>query len=794
MNEEQQKHIQHIQHPQNISSIPQPVWQPVVQQPIQQPAQQSAPQPTPQQHTVPQQPVITPRLKKGRRISLRGFLIGCSLFFLLILWIVWFSWYYFLQNPDQLGGALDITTIRDLLIIFSLLFFGGLFFAGLSFLVLNVYRLATIKEGRKIGYWVGAIIGFFLVWVTVVWWTYTIDQINDIAGRDVVTSNDIVLVQVPFRWGPQYAHTLNAPLIAPASLRFDLNIPSFERARQATIGSDQIQQVRLDCGNEQSVWLLSDGIRFGGSCLYEKKWDYPLTLVVTHIDRTTNETRETLIPSQSVTFNSEITISTSEWPYTLNDPQTEIILWQAPIKTFFDATAIFTDLSLPEFRILRDLDGDGETDKENDTSFAYQYRQPRLQQSYFSLPAFGGREYELQLRVLQGDVPICEVIATNQWETKYSLSTLFDDTNTPIVDYRFDIIDLSTNRSIETIPSKNGKASVEFPNGWGSYSAKVTFITDEGKTGRCETDTIEIGSVDFDVSYIIDYTSPWSPRPTALTDEWEAYRDGDTIVISRIPTILMLDINRISPSSNDVTLSVALDNTPILPVDKNMYEITINTPQEQYITITVSDKNSDATTSIELPIRVQVATVRWTLLALPDTVGTDPFDVSLDASTISISDSDDEIIYFSRFFGDGVENLNSTQGKITHTYKYDYRQESWEYRPYVVITTKKWVEQRVDISSPLFVKKPTRESNIRVNSHPAQIALAWETISLSLTTDWLPTQMVRDFDNGKTLECEGRECVDVTALYDQPGTYVIKTTVTFDDNTTTNATVKIIVE
>jgi hypothetical protein len=63
--------------------------------------------------------------------------------------------------------------------------------------------------------------------------------------------------------------------------------------------------------------------------------------------------------------------------------------------------------------------------------------------------------------------------------------------------------------------------------------------------------------------------------------------------------------------------------------------------------------------------------------------------VTLDASTTTITDKDDEIIYFSRDFGNGKKVVNSSQSRTKHTYTYDESSQNGSYLPSVTITTKK---------------------------------------------------------------------------------------------------------
>jgi hypothetical protein len=54
----------------------------------------------------------------------------------------------------------------------------------------------------------------------------------------------------------------------------------------------------------------------------------------------------------------------------------------------------------------------------------------------------------------------------------------------------------------------------------------------------------------------------------------------------------------------------------------------------------------------------------------------DPFTVQLDASTTIVNDPNDEIVYFTRDFGDGEIKKNFSQSIVSHTYRYDNKNEN----------------------------------------------------------------------------------------------------------------------
>jgi len=63
-----------------------------------------------------------------------------------------------MNNPTQLTSVgLDPNTTKTLLQTFSVLFFGLLTFLGIGLLVVNLYRLISVKNKSKIGYIFGAL-------------------------------------------------------------------------------------------------------------------------------------------------------------------------------------------------------------------------------------------------------------------------------------------------------------------------------------------------------------------------------------------------------------------------------------------------------------------------------------------------------------------------------------------------------------------------------------------------------------------------------------------------------------
>jgi hypothetical protein len=182
------------------------------------------------------------------------------------------------------------------------------------------------------------------------------------------------------------------------------------------------------------------------------------------------------------------------------------------------------------------------------------------------------------------------------------------------------------------------------------------------------------------------------------------------------------------------------------------------------------------------------------LLVTPDTVWISPFEVKFDASTTTINDIQDEIVYFTWDFGDGEIKENLSQSIISHIYTYDFESENGTFYPKVIIQTKKGREVVVWSGTMILVQKPNIVLEINIVSHPAQIANIWEKVDMSLDLDWLPDDIIRDFWNWNTLECGGRECTDASQIYSQPWDYTIKAKVSYPNKPTIEGKINLIVK
>lgn len=156
-----------------------------------------------------------------------------------------------------------------------------------------------------------------------------------------------------------------------------------------------------------------------------------------------------------------------------------------------------------------------------------------------------------------------------------------------------------------------------------------------------------------------------------------------------MPTILQLTLSSVSPDGPSVVKQILLDGTPILSSDGKTFEIKIDTNADHQITILIQDATRGIKTQQTLTVKVNREDIIGKLVVKPGTVGTDPFTVTFDASTTVVNDPTDEIVYFSRDFGDGEVKKNLSQSIISHTYIYDQAKQLGEYIPVLTMQTKK---------------------------------------------------------------------------------------------------------
>lgn len=163
--------------------------------------------------------------------------------------------------------------------------------------------------------------------------------------------------------------------------------------------------------------------------------------------------------------------------------------------------------------------------------------------------------------------------------------------------------------------------------------------------------------------------------------------NGDRIVIDSLPIDLQVRVNDISPKPTSATLTMRLDDAFMIKKTPTLFETTVSEKKDHTITIRVQDEQG-TTVDKTLTVSLNQSVIQGVLKA-DSYAGTEPFTVTLDASTTKLNDDTDEIIYFTWDFDDGEVAKNVSQGRITHIYTFDQQKQTGQYRPKVTVTTKK---------------------------------------------------------------------------------------------------------
>lgn len=732
--------------------------------------------------------------KPGSKVSMRGVIIGCWILFMFVIGWLSLVFYNLMNNPAQLTSVgLDPNTTKILLQTFSVIFFGLLTFLWIGLLIVNLYRLVTVKNKSKVGYIFGSILWFIVFIFAIVLWASIITKIKNFSVDNILDSDKLIMPYIQFKDETKYIRSdATMRLIAPATMYYTLNNNYFNSQIVPPLGQVNFIEMFLDCGNGQKLKLNLTTAQFDGSCIYFKKWEYQLNLETSYINIPTSERLQKTFSGWSIIFESEISVTPTKNDLTFNDAKTEMIVGKAPTKVMYDASSVFKDLGLSDYKIIWDFNGDGTQDKQNNVATTFVYNEAKLYNIYVRFPALNNFIYTFPVRVEQSDVPVCEVIVTKGDGKNYNITTHFFDETVKITSYQFDILDRNNkDSSVYTIKNNNGIFTYQFP-GAGLYAIQNTFITEDDKQGQCESDDIQVGVSDFQINYDTYFKSPQSPQFQKVTDQWVVSSISGELILTEIPTIIKLQVNQITPNTPTATKKVLLDGKQIISTDGNTFEFTIDDNQSHEATLIVEDVPSGAKTEIIIPIKVNRADIIWKLIVTPDTVGTDPFTVKFDASTTVINDPSDEIVSFTWVFGDGTGSIKKdfSEAIISHTYRYDSANNNGNYHPVVTIKTKKGLEVSVSPDNDIIVKRANQTLTISIPDYPAQQANIGDRVGFSIEFNGLPTQILRDFGDGKTLTCNTRqECWSTTHIYTSPGTYAIKAAVAYQDQPTIDGTI-----
>jgi len=165
--------------------------------------------------------------------------------------------YNLMNNPTQLSSVgLDPTTTKTLLQTFSVIFFGLLTFLGIGLLIVNLYRLITVKNKSKTGYILGSFFGFILFIFAIVLGARVITMVQNFSVENILDSDKLIMPYLQLKDGTKYTReNVTLKLIAPATMFYTLNNTYFNSQIVPSLGQVNFTEILLDCGNGQKLTL-----------------------------------------------------------------------------------------------------------------------------------------------------------------------------------------------------------------------------------------------------------------------------------------------------------------------------------------------------------------------------------------------------------------------------------------------------------------------------------------------------------------------------------------------------------
>ena len=163
---------------------------------------------------------------------------------------------------------------------------------------------------------------------------------------------------------------------------------------------------------------------------------------------------------------------------------------------------------------------------------------------------------------------------------------------------------------------------------------------------------------------------------------------NDSITSTLAPIDIQIAIDKIVPSMPETaTITAVLNNQTMNAAKSNIFIGRAYGPKPQQMKVIIDDGKGNLSEKV-WTITFNQSALRGSLLADPVT-GIEPLVVSFDASTISTTDTQDQIIYFTWDFDDGNVSKNISYSKMEHTYYFSMDKAQIVYNPSVTVQTKK---------------------------------------------------------------------------------------------------------
>ncbi len=716
----------------------------------------------------------TNKVKRWSSISIKWFIIWCVWFFFLFLLITIWALYWVITNPDTLSAVwLEVETVRNLLMIFAVLFFWLLFFFSFFLLVSNLYKFFTVKLS-KFKYIIWSLLWWIFLLVSLVFWTISIININDLTWEVEIATDNLVNWYLLKKWW-EIELIWERPLIAPSYFRFQVNEWVFIDSLPSEVWNVQnISSLEIDCDNWQTLeksWnIFWDSWFFDWECLYTSQWDYDIELVVNYM----SEWQDTSLSENvmSLSFDSEINISVNWWSYDMNQSRTEMLIGQTPSNVRFDAWSLFTDLWLPEVNVDWDLTWDWEVDQSNTSNLVHTFRDARLNNVHFRLPDISDDYYLIALRTQESSVPSCNISYDPRSWNNYSIDVSAPASASPQT-YDIEIVNLSEDLVEQEETSRDWSFNVPLSE-WENYIIYWSYETSDWEVWTCESEEFYSLVDSYEIDYSI-YLKRWSELDYTQVDLNEDFE----LEIDVIPTDIRVVVDDIDPDPDaSYDLSVLFDWETFLSEWDDSFEYEFRWEEWSYdIEIEVEDNRWNVV-SENIDVIVEELPVIPILELSPDS-WEEPLRVNLDASASRVTNPDDSIVYYSWDFWDWETISNSNQWQISHTYSFDSDRGDWEYDACVTVRTREWESE--EICQKVFVQREQRSADINIPSHPTQSARVWDRVEFEVSTDWSIDSIQWDFWNWRTASWEWRSYATATTTYDEAWDYRIRVVVEYED-------------
>ena len=758
--------------------------------------------------------------------SFKRLAIWCGAVLFIILIGFWVTLTSLIKNPDALMWIwVDAAVAKTLLQVFSALLFWSVIILMLWVIIANIYRLITVKNQSKKKYIWWLIWWFFwaawiwaLMWL-VLWLTNRIIVEKSETNWPIVQPYLVGVVEkaedeFKFRYDSNGEFWTNYPLIAPAEFAFRLNSSKLLQDQNKILWTNTtIQSLTVICGNKQNQRLDLSGdikqiednqtVAFKWRCLYGQKGTYVYSLEIVYKNDIKGEILKKIVrfDNTPLNFKSEVLVKLTTTSSSSSNNTTsrilptnwEFLLWKAPAKVTLDTTQVFIDYWLSEYNTVWDMDWDIKNDRENQVKFDYSYAIPQVYHPTFKFPDLYDFKYTFPVRVTPSDIPVCQIKVENfKWTKKYNIFSYFIDPAdaAKISSYNYTIRNIKYTNPHEIMKDQPQEINYTFPEQW-TYVVILDYVTVDGKQWWCESEPIQMEKEKFDVQYAILAlnTETWKFKELCNSKSTTNKRCSE-ISLETVPQTYQLQIKSVSPYSNTLKKVITLNDNPLLNEndtytfdisDEGRYELKIITSDvgrwmdEEEITINFVAQKPEIVwlitiSSSEKDEAQRTAVTEWF----------EPLTVILDASKTEVNIEWDEIIYFTRDFGDGEIKRNIQNWVVAHTYNYDYAKENWIFQPKVTIRTRSWKEETIKWPT-LNVKKWLINVEIDSTSHPSRQAPVWTEVEFSAEFDWLPEKMIWDFGDGTIpVTCLWRNCSEIWHVFQGTWLFSIKLSLEFD--------------